>query len=117
MKYKVYQIPFPKDENNKKEINRFRRYAYAHLNWIDEVNLDNYEMTYEGEISINLISDENFLDQIFRQLNLNHPEDYKGHSLSVSDLLEVNGKFYYCDAYSWEEIDLINGVYHVKTNS
>ena len=49
--------------------------------------------------------------------NLNHPEDYKGHSLSVSDLLEVNGKFYYCDAYSWEEIDLINGVYHVKTNS
>lgn len=115
MKYKVYQIPFPKDENNLEEVNKYRRYAFSHLDWIDEVNLSNYKMTYEGEISINLISELSPMDQIFKELNLNHPEDYKGHSLSVSDLLEINEKFYYCDAYSWEEIHFDNeGKYKIK---
>ena len=114
MKYTVYQIPFPKDENNEEAIRKFHNYAYKHLSWIDEVNINNYEKTYEGEMPINLISDEEPLDQIFRELNINHPVDYTGHSLSVSDIVETNGKFYYCDAYGWEELNFVNGIHKIK---
>ena len=116
MKYKVYQIPFPKDENNEVEVMRYCKYAFSPLSRIDEVNLKNYKMTYEGEMPINLISDLSPLDQIFQELNINHPADYKGHSLSVSDLIEMNGKFYFCDSYGWEEVNFVDGVY-VKAKS
>lgn len=114
MKYTVYQIPFPKDENNEEAVHKFCNYAFRDLSWIDEVNFANYEKTYEGELSVNLISDLDPLDQLFEELNIHHPADYKGHSLSVSDLVEVDGKFYYFDSMSWEEINFENGVYKVK---
>ena len=43
------------------------------------------------------------LEEIFTLLNVNHPEDYTGHSLSVSDIVVLNDKKYYCDSYGWVE--------------
>lgn len=44
------------------------------------------------------------LEKIYMKFNIDHPEDFKGHSLSVSDIVDLDGKLYYCDTYSWEEI-------------
>lgn len=42
------------------------------------------------------------LERIFQIFNLNHPKDYRGHSLSVSDAVELYDdkarKYFYCDS-------------------
>lgn len=103
MKYTVYQIPFP---TNKEEEKIYHRYAFAHLDWIDKVHFKYYKETYSGDIDTQNTKTYQILDDIFRELNLNHPADYKGHSLSVSDIILIDGHYYYCDAYSWEEINI-----------
>lgn len=44
------------------------------------------------------------LEGLFVQFNMNRPEDFKGHSLSVSDVVTLNGIPYYCDSFGWSEI-------------
>ena len=39
-------------------------------------------------------------------LNINHPINYKGHSLSVSDICEIDNKYYFCDSFGWKEINI-----------
>ncbi|MGL6200429.1 MAG: YodL domain-containing protein [Lachnospiraceae bacterium] len=57
----------------------------------------NYELVYTGSLSEN-----DDLEQIFNRFNLDRPEDFKGHSLSVSDvvLLQREGQVssYYVDS-------------------
>ena len=105
MKYTVLQIPFPR---TKAEETIFCKYAYKHLDWIDKVHPEYYEKIYEGEIKTDKISEFEILEEIFTLLNINHPEDYKGHSLSVSDIVVINDHYYYCDAYGWKEVDFNN---------
>ena len=100
MKYTVFQIPFPRTEEEK---NIFFKYAYRSLDSIDYVHPEYYEKTYEGDIETDKTDEYEILAEIFTLLNVNHPEDYKGHSLSVSDIVMLNGKKYYCDSYGWVE--------------
>jgi hypothetical protein len=44
------------------------------------------------------------LESLFAKFNINHPADFKGHSLSVSDIIELNGKYYYCDSISFVQL-------------
>lgn len=53
--------------------------------------------------------DLDLLNYLFEKFNINHPKDFKGHSMSVSDIvriMDVNGntKYYYCDVFGWEDI-------------
>ena len=67
-------------------------------------DIKNYEEVYTGNIiegSPNMI---NVLDDIFRQFNINHPKDFKGHSLSVSDVVYIDGHYWFCDSYGWEDV-------------
>ena len=41
------------------------------------------------------------LDAIFRQLNVDHPEDYHRRSLSVGDVVILNGRPYRCNGDGW----------------
>ena len=102
MKYTVFQIPFPETEVQEKI---FRQYAYKHLDWIDKVHSEYYKKTYEGDLETISTNPIDILEELFELLNINHPADYKGHSLSVSDIILLNGKYYYCDAHGWEEIE------------
>lgn len=101
MKYTVLQIPFPRTEADKKI---FYKYAYRPLYSIDYVHPEYYEKTYEGDIETDNTDKYEILEEIFTLLNVNHPEDYKGHSLSVSDIVVLSNKKYYCDSYGWVEI-------------
>lgn len=64
-----------------------------------KVNIDEYECVFEC-----LATDSTRLDDIFAMCNLNHPPGYKGHSLSVSDIVVLDGKHFYCNDIGWKEL-------------
>jgi hypothetical protein len=35
---------------------------------------------------------------------MSHPSDFRGHSLSVSDVVYLDGKYYYCDSFGYKEL-------------
>lgn len=67
-----------------------------------EPNPDNYKVVYDGQI------ETNDLDAIYEKFNLDHPPGYQGHSLSMSDVVELydqNGSsFHYVDRFGFREI-------------
>lgn len=80
-----------------------RYIMYSSLDFVREhftLSLDIYDKVYEGE----MLDDED-LDDLFCKFN-HGTLPYEGHSLSVSDIVEIEGKFYYCDDYGWEEVEL-----------
>ena len=51
---------------------------------------------------------DNSLDKIFVKYNINHPADFKGHSLSMSDIIVTikDGKkqAFYCDQIGFQPV-------------
>lgn len=94
MKYKILQIKNLRDCD----------YSFDGWKWAkDKFNIDDYEEVYHGEKE----GDNPFavLEDLFVEFNINHPIDFRGHSLSVSDVVELDGKHYYCDSCGWVEIN------------
>lgn len=96
--FKIYQMHI---ENNAK---------FMSLDFVKENNLplalSDYENVYEGEVEVpEGKSNETVCDHIYMKFQGAKPEGYKGHSISMSDVIELDGKFYYCDEYCWEELD------------
>lgn len=61
----------------------------------DVIKPENYELIYVGELSeLQEQTQGETLEAIYEQFNIAPPEDYRGHSLSVSDIvvLHQNGK-------------------------
>ena len=61
----------------------------------DVIKPENYELIYVGELSeLQEQTEGEMLEAIYEKFNIDHPEDYRGHSLSVSDIvvLHQNGK-------------------------
>lgn len=93
MKYKIKQI---KDIRN-------CEYAFSHYNWCkDKINLDDYEVVYEGKLDYPEMP--NALEELFEIFNIRRPEDFEGHSMSVSDIVEIDGDNYYCDSVGWKKL-------------
>ena len=64
--------------------------------------LEDYNMIYRGEIEQGAT-----LDDLYRKFNIGkRPDDYKGRSLSVSDVVLMDGQFNYCDDYGWQQVNL-----------
>ncbi|WP_024345962.1 MULTISPECIES: YodL domain-containing protein [Clostridia] len=61
-----------------------------------------YQVVYDGEV------DTNDLEALYTKFNVDHPPGYEGHSLSMSDVLELYDKsgstFHYCDTFGFKEI-------------
>jgi hypothetical protein len=68
-----------------------------------ELNPDLYEKVYAGKLGAS-----DTLDSIYERFNLQHPDDFRGHSLSVSDVivLHENGKdtAHFVDSFGFTEI-------------
>ena len=79
-----------------------------------EPDKDNYKIAYDGEI------ESNDLEEIYTKFNLNHPHGFTGHSLSISDVVELyddNGsEFYYVDRFGFKEIDFESQVHRQNMN-
>lgn len=111
MKYTIYQIPSVR-RGTPEDI--YRKYCFSPLRWIDEVNLKNYIQVYSDEVEYN-DTVEMFLEYLFTKFNLDHPVDFGGHSMSVSDVVKVDGKYYFCDSIGWKHIEFDNNnIYKVK---
>ena len=67
------------------------------------VDPENYELIYAGPLTPG-----DTLETIYRDLNVNHPEDYHGYSLSMSDVVVLReyGKdtAHYCDRIGFAEV-------------
>ena len=75
-----------------------KRYAWAE----NVIDLDDYEVVYEGELDYPEMP--NALEELFKIFNIKIPEDFKGRSMSISDIVEIDGKNYYCDFVGWDEL-------------
>lgn len=72
------------------------------LKHFGEPNPDNYRLVYDGEV------DTNELEELFSKFNLDHPSGYEGHSLSMSDVVELyddsGSTFHYVDRFGFKEV-------------
>ncbi len=84
-----------------------RDYRFADLSELRERGLSvergNYNAVYSGRLANGVT-----LEDIYTKFNVNIPDDFHGHSLSVGDIIEISsdGKTaaHYVDGYGFEEI-------------
>lgn len=79
---------------------------YAQLK--DEPNCASYKKVYTGDIDELKCEQNQVLDKLFEKFNMNIPDGFTGHSLSVSDVvvLDIGGKkkAYYVDSIGFKEL-------------
>ena len=84
---------------------RFRSYDEV-LKASGEPCSSNYEVVFDGALQTN------DLEVIYTKFNLDHPSDFKGHSLSISDVVELydknNSEFHYVDQFGFKEIEFMD---------
>lgn len=69
------------------------------------LSISDYELVYTGKWSeFNGDSVEDKLNQIYDKFNLDIPGDFKGHSLSVSDVITVGDAAHYVDDMGFTEM-------------
>lgn len=96
MRFNIYQINSALDTQK----NKFRSFDESNI------NPSIYEKVFSG--SINEI---NSLEDVFTKFNTDIPRSHYGHSLSVSDIIEVtesdslNNGFYFCDSFGFKRLD------------
>lgn len=80
MNIRIYQINMDRDTEQKafQGIENLK-----HLFGNDDIDSSLYDKVFEGEV------DCDNLEGIYQMFNLNHPDGYRGRSLSVSDVVEV----------------------------
>ena len=91
MTYKIYQL-LPKYHGL-----LFEKYDHT------EFNIEKYKQVYDGNIN----AEENVigtLEKIYLMFNLSKPNDFRGHSLSVSDVVELDREKYYVERFGWKKI-------------
>ena len=70
-------------------------------------DFSNYDKIYEGDLSSVTVRGDTVgdkLEAVFVKFNLDRPEDFKGHSLSVSDVVVMDDKAYYVDAVGFQPL-------------
>lgn len=78
---------------NDEELRNKRSLSYAELNKLGfEFNYSDYDVVYRDIVEYSENKDydlfiDNLLNDTYSTFNLNHPSDYKGRSLSVSDVV------------------------------
>lgn len=102
MKIKIYQVNMGRDEN---------RTAFMGMEMREQIlpspNIDSsiYDCVFDGEVGCEGLED------VYKTFNLEHPEGYRGRSLSVSDVVEiieaedVESDFYFCDSVGFKKVE------------
>ena len=100
MNIAIYQINPDRDENNVAFLN------YENLERFQgpaALRSEIYDKVFEGEVECGT------LEEVYQMFNLDHPDGYRGRSLSVSDVVEVVGEekstFHFCDSIGFRDVD------------
>jgi hypothetical protein len=64
-----------------------------------------YMITWLEEYDQGDVSDEDFLEVLFRKFNIEHPEGFESYSLSVGDIVDLDGRIYWCAPVGWERVN------------
>lgn len=100
--YKIYQL---KDN----EYNR--QFEFEGSDWLDEHQINpvisDYDEVYSGNLD-DIEFKQHKLAGIYQKFNVDHPADFRGHTLSVSDVIVLNQKgketAYYVDSFGFKEL-------------
>ena len=95
----IYQI---------KDDSTGENYAFMNMSFIEshgmQIKKEDYKLVYVGELLGNTS-----LDDIFERFNIDRPKDFRGHSLSVSDIVVLNDgekvTAHFVDSISFEQLD------------
>jgi hypothetical protein len=94
MKIKVYQVNPDLDRYGV----LFRNYEAA-MGCAAQIDPSIYKTVFDGNV------DAQDLEDVFAVLNFSQPVGYNGHSLSVSDIVEIEGGgHHYCDTFGFQEL-------------
>ena len=102
MEIAIYQINSDKDYGN---VSYQSMDALKQIHGTDHIDAGIYDKVFEGD------AEAASLEDVFQAFNLNIPADCRGHSLSVSDVVEVKEAdgvepgFYFCDSVGFEKVD------------
>lgn len=78
--------------------------------------MDAYKKVYESDFEENSNSSLPVVEQLYMLFNMTRPKDFKGHSLSIADIIVVDGKQFFCDTYEFKEITVpVNTVEEEKS--
>lgn len=103
--YEIFQIADEVD--NKRDI------IFESLNNLHKrgfsVDSRNYKSVYTG-----ILGEDKDLEDLFEMFNVDHPEDFHGRSMSVSDVIVFTddhvSKAYYVDSFGFKEVpEFLNG--------
>lgn len=73
-----------------------------------QYKIGDYKIVYQYETIAVEESIEDLLENIFMLFNRSEkPEEYKGHSLSVGDIVELDNNLYICDSIGWNKIEWV----------
>ena len=89
MRVKIYQINSARDNANRK---------FMSLKDGEAVDSSIYDEVFNAEI------DEMNLEEIYARFNTEGHPLHRGHSLSVSDIVVMNGKAHICQSFGFKEI-------------
>lgn len=102
MNIKIYQINRTRDVDRIKFLGMDSLLAFQGN---QDINSRIYDMVYQGSV------EARDLEDVYRIFNVERPKDFKAHSLSVSDVVEVvDGQeptpgFYFCDCIGFQRVE------------
>lgn len=105
-KFRIYQLDF---EDGKTVPFAFAGIDALHKAGYDQPPAAAYRLVYEGEQVCPVVyQDANVLEILFQRFNDALPVNYNGHSVSVSDVVELydedGRRYFYCDRASFEPV-------------
>lgn len=98
IEYKIYQLKSSSEYHG-------IRFESFETNKDKNLAISDYELVYSGKWSeINGNTTEDKLNAVYEKFNLDLPSDFKGHSLSVSDVITVGDTAHYVDDMGFEQM-------------
>ena len=97
-RYEIYQVA---------DTEQAHKYIFLSLKSLEKSGLaverSNYQLVYSGTLG-----EGETLDTLYERFNVNHPDDFFGHSMSVSDVVVLTkygeSKAYFCDDVGFPEV-------------
>ena len=83
---------------------------YAYCGWSEQTKNDFNFNDYKCVLAT-YMNDTDNLEKIYSIFNsdrvgIDWADNYMGRSMSVSDIVELNGDFFYCDTIGWKRLDI-----------
>lgn len=69
-------------------------------------SLEDAQAMYDEYVQDDNSPDElyRFLEWVFKKFNVDHPEDFRGHSLSVGDVIKVGDRYFKVESVGFKEV-------------